>query len=481
LNFFKLLVMLAAFAQTGGLKTVIFMHDTAEAPSELALQSLCELRHKNETKEIPCAAAVYTAALSMPIVPVLAGRVAFAPPDDDRLSNLPGFGCTHHDGQEGAIPVASPEASTLSVVRRGGCSFADKARFARSGGYVGLLVVDSGEPIAPSLGDEDTDFPVVMVSESPLLDLLKSGPASSSLHLQFFGGGLGSTDAEAVFWYGDFLRQSKEMYAATYHYAKALTLEPAFLDAAWALANAWFSLNATQEAHRALAFARSELAPDFTDVVHRDLEAAARRMSRLHGEESSTQSATSLAQRVHVVAVATKYKPQLDMLKRSVEAQGPGWTLDVIGGGVVYAGRYGAHGGIKIELLLEWLQPESKNIANEADIVLFVDAYDVAFLPNMGNELIRRFLTFDAAVVTGGDNNCYVRTIQIPASKWLSLSPALSLFDLHTLTHALYRSNSRTEQQSFFWKRWRASKGRFESQRRHMAAGHFQRAFPLRF
>ena len=166
-----------------------------------------------------------------------------------------------------------------------------------------LVVVGSGEPIAPSLGDEDTNFPVVMVSsDSPLLDLLKTVPASASLHLDFFGGGLGSTDAEAVFWYGDFLRQSKEVYAATYHYAKALSLEPAFLDAAWALANALFSLNATQEAHRALDFASSERAPDFVEVVHRDLEAAARRMRKLHGEESSTQSGTSLAQRVHVVA-----------------------------------------------------------------------------------------------------------------------------------------------------------------------------------
>ena len=387
------------------------MHDTAEAPSELALQSLCELRH-NETQEIPCAAAVYSASLSMPVIPTVAGRVAFAPQDEGGTSSvdLPGFGCTHHGEQESAML----EASTLLIVRRGGCSFADKARFAQSGGYIGLVVVGSGEPIAPSLGDEDTNFPVVMVSsDSPLLDLLKTVPASASLHLDFFGGGLGSTDAEAVFWYGDFLRQSKEVYAATYHYAKALSLEPAFLDAAWALANALFSLNATQEAHRALDFASSERAPDFVEVVHRDLEAAARRMRKLHGEESSTQSGTSLAQRVHVVAVATKYKPQLDMLKRSVEAQGPGWTLDVIGGGVVYAGRYGAHGGIKIELLLEWLQPESNNVLHETDIVLFVDAYDVAFLPDMGNELIRRFLAFDAGVVTGGDSNCYVRTFPI--------------------------------------------------------------------
>ena len=121
------------------------MHDTAEAPSELALQSLCELRH-NETQEIPCAAAVYSASLSMPVIPTVAGGVAFAPQDEGGTSSvdLPGFGCTHHGEQESAML----EASTLLIVRRGGCSFADKARFAQSGGYIGLVVVGSGEPIA---------------------------------------------------------------------------------------------------------------------------------------------------------------------------------------------------------------------------------------------------------------------------------------------------------------------------------------------
>ena len=103
---------------------------------------------------------------------------------------------------------------------------------------------------------------------------------------------------------------------------------------------------------------------------------------------------------VIIVTVATEDRPNLQLLKASIE--GAGYNLTVIGRD---RGRYIGH-TTKLFIVQEFLQNLLKNNADqnsesplnlEDKVFLFVDAYDVLFLPTFGSTLNRIFTKMEDA------------------------------------------------------------------------------------
>ena len=372
----------------GGLRTVMFDKPVsgpgdAETTTQIALQARCSValpglsslnddgdQVADDSSAIECAAAAYSPNLSSAIPHSIVGPLMAAEAQERVQSDggvdaggdsRPGYGCE-------AVRRAPPSAgdgsggggAVLVPLRGGGCSFVDKARVATAAGYQGLVIVNSPSDapspsglFPPGLGDEDDlSLPVVMVPYDALGRIFTPNKQSQSqrqsqsqsqsrIQVEFYGGGLGSSIAEDLFYFGDYLRKQGDLRAAVPHYARAAALEPRHQDAVYQWANALYTLNETTDhdnARRVLS--ESGIASHF-DREHFDREvraslvAAARRVKDLArrarrgepGGETGTRRANQTDRsgalggdgeskpRVRVLAVATSYKPQLEMLR----------------------------------------------------------------------------------------------------------------------------------------------------------------------
>jgi len=104
---------------------------------------------------------------------------------------------------------------------------------------------------------------------------------------------------------------------------------------------------------------------------------------------------------MHIITVATKQHPMLDLLTQQIKDAGE--TLTILGLELNKTIGWEASGnlGLKLKLLHDFVI----TLPSE-DIVLFIDAYDVVFKGNV-TDILKRYVTFNKPLVFGAEKTCF--------------------------------------------------------------------------
>jgi hypothetical protein len=104
---------------------------------------------------------------------------------------------------------------------------------------------------------------------------------------------------------------------------------------------------------------------------------------------------------MHVITVATKQHPMLDLLIQQVKDAGI--TLTILGLELNKTIGWEATGnlGLKLKLVHDFV-----NTLPSEDVVLFMDAYDVLFKGNT-KDILERYTTFKKSLVFGAETACF--------------------------------------------------------------------------